>query len=181
MLRLQRALHPAPPPPGSPHSTTPQRLPLFLAGAEVGAGGLPHFLFYFCSEQRLWVTFRRGGGWERRRLRLLGWAGHCRARGLCLPWGGGGDGGQEGRGRGSSSAHPSWGPCSCTDLTQEATVLTVSCVEAGGWLMGSVGPRTFLPGRTMLPGAPCGAAQSQAPHYAFFSSQHPPWTLTQLL
>ena len=94
---------------------------------------------------------------------------------------GGGDGGQEGRGRGSSSAHPSGGPCSCTDLTQEATVLTVSCVEAGGWLMGSVGPRTFLPGRTMLPGAPCGAAQSQAPHYAFFSSQHPPWTLTQLL
>lgn len=52
--------------PRNPH-TPPQRPPLFLAGQRWGLGGLPHFPFYFCSERSLWVTFHRGGGWEKTR------------------------------------------------------------------------------------------------------------------
>lgn len=80
--------------------------------------------------------------------------------------GGSGDGGQEGRGRGSSSAHPSWGPCSCADLAREATVLTVSCVEEGGRLMGSLGPRTFPDGRCFRGGPLGGYPEPSAPPHS---------------
>ena len=64
---------------------------------------------------------------------------------------------------------------------QELRIAWKKQLRGGGRLADGKHGAQNLPGWTMLPGAPCGAAQSQAPHHTFFSSQHPPWTLTQLL
>lgn len=64
----------------------------------MGAGGLPYFPFYFCSEQSLWVTFHRGGGWETRRGRCSLWQ-----VGPRLPLGRRGDGGAGVEGGGARS------------------------------------------------------------------------------
>lgn len=142
---LQGAVPPPPEAGATPHS---QAASVFSRGRGVGWGGLPYFPFYFCSEQRLWVPFCRGGGWEkRRRLCSLRQGARCGEREPCLPCGKVRMGGQE-----LSPALPA-APAAVQALTPETTLLALNCTEEEGQLRGSAGPRTFQGGCSRGPHA----------------------------